>query len=288
MLFSKYIEHKVTWVLLHKISVSIECYIFPTSWQCKSGAQTPILLFQILTSLQSGGNFKDVQCKKSDQDNEEDGSHSSKIEQRVIQRDCSPKSGKYLKKKKTRKRRHTSSSSQSRSPPRRRKKRSKKPSKKKRSRRSASSSSSSSSPHSSSSKSKEEDQEAKRFHTVSNENQFKWDVPSELASYANRQFEKYTSLEKSIHGAICAVHPLPKNLNQVKKMDKFLRDLLKEKNKNNSLAINEILGKIQKRTLSVMGPLSKLWLKLENAKKSDAPPLSLENRPFVYLVKQVI
>ena len=57
---------------------------------------------------------------------------------------------------------------------------------------------------------------------------------------------------------------------------KFLKDLLKEKNKNNSLAIDEILGKIQKRALSVMGPLFKVWLKLENAKKSDAPPLSLD------------
>ena len=26
----------------------------------------------------------------------------------------------------------------------------------------------------------------------------------------------------------------------------------------------------------MMGPLSKVWLKLENAKKSDAPPLSLD------------
>ena len=53
-------------------------------------------------------------------------------------------------------------------------------------------------------------------------------------------------------------------------MDEFLKDLLKEKNKNNSLAIDEILDKKQKRTLSVMGPLSKVWLKLENANKSDA------------------
>ena len=51
-------------------------------------------------------------------------------------------------------------------------------------------------------------------------------------------------------------------------MDEFLKDLLKEKNKNNSLAIDEILDKKQKRTLSVMGPLSKVWLKLENAKQS--------------------
>ena len=85
------------------------------------------------------------------------------------------------------------------------------------------------------------------------EDQFKWDLPSKLASYANTQLEKYIP-EKSLQDAICEVHPVPNNLNQVKKMDEFLKDLLKEKNKNSSLAINEILGKIQKRTLSVMGP----------------------------------
>ena len=59
-------------------------------------------------------------------------------------------------------------------------------------------------------------------------------------------------------------------------MDEFLKDLLNEKIKNNFLAIHEILRKIQKRTLSVMGPLSKEWLSLENPKKSDSPPLSLD------------
>ena len=159
-------------------------------------------------------------------------------------RDSSPKRGKPLKKRKTRKRRCTYSSYQSRSPPRRIKKRSKKPNKKNRRRRFPGSSLSLWSSHSSSSESEEEDQKTKRFHIVSNEDQFKWDLPSELASYANTQFEKYIP-EKSIHDAICEVHPVPNNLNQVKKMDKFLRDLLKEKNKNNSLDVDEILGKIR-------------------------------------------
>ena len=112
-------------------------------------------------------------------------------------------------------------------------------------------SSSSLSSHSSSSENEKEDQETKRFHVLSNEDQFKSDLSSELASYATTQFEKYIP-EKSIHDAICEVHPEPNNLNQVKKMDKFLRDLLKEKNNNNSLAIDDILGKRQRRTLSVI------------------------------------
>ena len=93
--------------------------------------------------------------------------------------------------------------------------------------------------HSSSSESEDEDQENKRFHIVSNEDQFKWDLPSELASYANTQFKNYIP-EKSPHDVIREVHPVPNNLNQVKKIDEFLKDLLKEKNKYNSLAIDEI------------------------------------------------
>ena len=173
-------------------------------------------------------NLKNIQCKRTDQENEEDGSHGSKIEQRVIQWDSSPKKGKSRKKRKTRKEHRASSSSQSCCPPRRRKKRSKKPSKKKRRRRSPSSSTSSSSSHSSSSESVEEDQETNRFHIVLNEDQVKWDLPSELASYANTQFEKYIP-DKSIHDAICEVHPVPNNMNQVKKMDEFLKDLSKIK-----------------------------------------------------------
>ena len=99
------------------------------------------------------------------------------------------------------------------------------------------------------------------------------------------QFEKYIP-EKSIHDAICKVYLVPNNLNQVKKMVWFLKELLKEKNMNNSLVIDEIQGKILKRTLSVMGPLSKVWLKLENAKKSDAPPLSLDE--VLSLLEQTI
>ena len=48
-------------------------------------------------------NLKNVQCERSDQENEDDGSHGSKIEQRVIQQDSIAKRGKSLKKRKTRK-----------------------------------------------------------------------------------------------------------------------------------------------------------------------------------------
>ena len=56
-------------------------------------------------------------------------------------------------------------------------------------------------------------------------------LSSELTFYAFTKFEKYIP-EKSLHDAICEVHPVPNDLNQVKKKkDEFLKDLLKVKNK---------------------------------------------------------
>ena len=43
-------------------------------------------------------NLQNVQRERSNQENEEDGSHGLKIEQRLIQRDSSPERGKFLKK----------------------------------------------------------------------------------------------------------------------------------------------------------------------------------------------
>ena len=103
-------------------------------------------------------------------------------------------------------------------------------------------SSSLASSHSLSSESEEEGQETKRFCIVSDEDQFYWDLPSELASYASTEFEKYIP-EKSHQNLICELNQVSNNLNQFKKMYEFLKDLLKEKNENNSLAMERFWEK---------------------------------------------
>ena len=56
-----------------------------------------------------------------------------------------------------------------------------------------------------SSVSEKEDEETKRFHIVSNDDQFKWDLPTELASFATTKCEKYIP-DKSYYNAICELH----------------------------------------------------------------------------------
>ena len=92
---------------------------------------------------------------------------------------------------------------------------------------------------------------ALRVRKKTKKHQFKWDLPSEVASNTNTQLEKYIQ-GKSLLDAICEVRPVPNTFNQVKKMDKFLKDLMKEKNKNNSLAIHEVLGNKQKSLIQSM------------------------------------
>ena len=65
-------------------SVSIKRCILPTSWQCKIRAQTPhppLSTSNTLTEWRlktTDANLKNVQSKRSDQENEADRSHGSK------------------------------------------------------------------------------------------------------------------------------------------------------------------------------------------------------------------
>ena len=52
-----------------------------------------------------------------------------------------------------------------------------------------------------------------------------------MASYANEYFEEFI-LEGDLKEAILTQSPLPENIDTVKKLDDFLKDLLKEKKEN--------------------------------------------------------
>ena len=53
-----------------------------------------------------------------------------------------------------------------------------------------------------------------------------------MANYANRYFEEYVP-EDSLKEATLCQNPVPDNLDNVKKLGDFLRDILKEKRKIN-------------------------------------------------------
>ena len=65
--------------------------------------------------------------------------------------------------------------------------------------------------------------------------------------------------------AILMQSPVPENMATIKKLDDFLEDLLKEKEKTNEQNPDSVFKKLQIKR-DVMGPLAKLWKILENSK----------------------
>ena len=97
-----------------------------------------------------------------------------------------------------------------------------------------------------------------RFKTITENEKFKWKLPQSMANYADKYFEEHVP-EESLKEAILCKNPAPDNLDNVKKLDDFLRDILKEKSKTNEQNIKNVLEKLQRKTVDVMVPLSKLW-----------------------------
>ena len=64
--------------------------------------------------------------------------------------------------------------------------------------------------------------------------------------------------------------PRPENLDPVKKLDDYLQELLKQKKKPQDIAIDNTLEKAKDKVLDIMGPLSKLWVMVEQVSSGSA------------------
>ena len=61
---------------------------------------------------------------------------------------------------------------------------------------------------------------------------------------------------------------MPDYLDQVKKLADFVHDILKDKCKQKDLDMDSTFEKIQSKGACVMGPFSKLWMLVEEARRS--------------------
>ena len=83
-----------------------------------------------------------------------------------------------------------------------------------------------------------------------------------MASYANDNSEKYIP-EKDCKEATLIKTPRPENLDLLKSLDGYMQELLKEKKRPQDIAIDNTLEKVQDKVLDIIGPLSKLWIMVE-------------------------
>ena len=84
----------------------------------------------------------------------------------------------------------------------------------------------------------------------------KWKLPKGMGSYANKCFEEFIP-EADLKEAILTQSPVPEKMDTVKKLDDFLKDLLKEKKKINKQNLENIFEKLQNKTRDVTGPLAR-------------------------------
>ena len=145
----------------------------------------------------------------------------------------------------------------------------------------SSSSSCSSSPSSSSESSETKSRDGSlgtQFQFISEEDKFRYNIPTDMSEYANTHFETYVR-ETYLKQQISTENPVLDNLDQVKKLHDFARDILKDKGKQKDLDMDSTFEKIQSKNACVMGPLSKLWMLVEEANRSKKKqiPIDLDN-----------
>ena len=63
---------------------------------------------------------------------------------------------------------------------------------------------------------------------------------------------------------------------------------MKEKHKTNEQIIENVLEKLQRKTVDVMGPLSKLWNILEGAKGAEKDAVQISVNDLLHYVEQAI
>ena len=66
-----------------------------------------------------------------------------------------------------------------------------------------------------------------RFKVVSEEDQYKYSLPTDMAQYANVNFDTYIK-EADLMKTVLIKNPVPENINPVKNLDDFVKDILKD------------------------------------------------------------
>ena len=164
--------------------------------------------------------------------------------------------------------------------------------KKKKHRRYSSSPSTSSSSNDDSDKSQYRNNEGKgstsfRFRVVSEEDQYKYSLLPDMAQYANVNFDTYIKSADLIKAALIK-NRVPENINLVKTLDDFAKDILKDKKKQKDLDFDKVLEKSQGRNRSVTGPLSKIWTAVESARLSQEDSVEVDLKEIQEFVEQTV
>ena len=125
-----------------------------------------------------------------------------------------------------------------------------------------------------------------RCKAFADKEQHEWEFPDELASYANKYLQKFVQ-DKNLKGSILNENPVPTNITKPRKLDKYYTELLEENRAKRELTLDGTL-KIQSKTLNIMGPLSKLWFRFEEALAQENNMVRLDLNELIQYLEQSV
>ena len=106
-----------------------------------------------------------------------------------------------------------------------------------------------------------------------------------MADYANHQF-KYLIPEKDVEENLLILQLVPKNIRGVKKLDDFVKSIMGQ----SAQVLNQdaTMVKSQQKILDVLGPLSRLWKRLEDIKNAPDDTVPVPAEDYIKLIKQTV
>ena len=102
-----------------------------------------------------------------------------------------------------------------------------------------------------------------------------WELPNKMLKYARKQFNFYIK-EKDLKDSVLLENPVPKNFKQELKLDPYYNELLEDKRRKRELSLDTMLEKQQSKVQQIMGPLAKVWFRVEEAIADPSSQLDIQ------------
>ena len=131
----------------------------------------------------------------------------------------------------------------------------------------------------------------KKSQTCCSQSQYKWSLLENMLSYVLKQFHSFIP-NPELENSILKYNPIPSNVPPPAPLDDFLRGILEENHKYNhkylQMQEDKLLQKMQQKVLYVLGPLSKIWQKIEDSTQCKTDSVEINLVEFKELTEQSI
>ena len=127
----------------------------------------------------------------------------------------------------------------------------------------------------------------KRFQTCSSQSQYKWSLSEDMLSYVLKQFHSFIP-DAELKDSILKWNHIPSNVPPPAPLDDFLRGILEENHKYLQMQEDKLLQKMQQKVLNALGPLSKIWQKIEDSTQCKTDSVEINLVEFKELTEQSI